>query len=341
VGIRNKILDLATYPTFAECATRVLPPWVTVFMLHRMAAPGVSGIEPEHLRRCLRYLQENHYEFIDIDEAIKLAADNRLTRKRWVAFTVDDGFHDQVTTAADIFREFNCPATCFLVTGFVDGQLWPWDYQLMHIARLAGPQTIRIDIKGQQHILELGLPDTKHFLLEFMRKVAPGAAYESTQAIAHAAGIDLPVQPPADMQPASWDDVRKAELKGMRFGPHSVSHHILSKLDDEILQAEMVSSCQRLREECRNPSQLFCYPSGKANEFDIRTIKIARDLGLIGALSAEEGFLEAGKLQKYPNYRFAIPRLPIPNDFAEFKLYVSWLQHLRERVAQSPLQKFY
>lgn len=336
----RNFLTLKPISTLAEL---LLPSWITVFMLHRVMPmeTGVAGTTPAHLRNCLSYLRKHHYNVISIEDAVDFALSGRSLPKKSVAFTVDDGFHDQVTIAAEIFREFDCPSTCFLITGLVDGNIWPWDYQLMHIAKHAPPQEITIDIEGLSHSLKLGEPDTKNALLKFVRRFAAHSSNRITQQIADAAGVQLPRTPPSEMQPATWNEVSAAEKLGMRFGAHSTNHYILSRVSDETLREEMHNSLQRIQQQCKNPSSIFCYPSGKVDEFDQRAMRMARDLGLRGALSAEPGFLEPSLLRNFENYRFAIPRLPLPTTLYEFEFYLSWAQYLREHFSDNVLTKHY
>jgi peptidoglycan/xylan/chitin deacetylase (PgdA/CDA1 family) len=117
-----------------------------------------------------------------------------------------------------------------------------------------------------------------------------------------------------------------------------VRHHILARLGDSDLREEMTVSAQRIREECRHPSTVFCYPSGKCDEFDRRAMAIAQELGLSAALSAEAGYLEPAALRTLPRYRYAIPRLALPKSMGEFRHYLSWAQYVRERLHDSPLR---
>lgn len=174
-----------------------------------------------------------------------------------------------------------------------------------------------------------------------MRKVAPESAYEVVELIAKTAGIDLPTTPPENMRSTTWEQAREMEKLGMQFGPHSISHRILSSLSDAELEQEIVQSTNRVAAELTRPAPLFCYPSGKVDEFDKRAIQIVRRLKFAGALSAEPGYLDNNKTQAHQNFRFVIPRLPFPDNFDELKLYVSWAQYAREQVAKDPLKQFY
>ncbi len=342
-SIKNFISAAVTHPQLTTLATKLLPASVTIFMLHRFAVPelGVSGHRVEHVRACLEYLRKNNYRFISIDEAISRAQTNTLGREKWVAITVDDGFEEQVRIGADLFAAYDCPTTCFLVSDFVDSKLWPWDYKLMYLAQKAPAQTIDIDIEGKTHSIALGTPDSKAFLLRLGRQIAPEAVAQTVQLIAARAGVDIPDTPPPEMQPTNWSAVRAAEKKGMCFGPHSASHFILSRTRDETLRDEIERSARRLREECAQPAQVFCYPSGKAHEFDQRAIALLRAQGLASAVTTEPGYLEQDIAHRYDGYRFVLPRLPLPDDMHEFKLYTSWAQRVRERMEKSLLQQFY
>jgi hypothetical protein len=340
MALSHLLQDMLVHPRLTTLMAQILSPWVTIFMLHRIAVPelGIAGTSSEYLRKCLAYLRKNNYALISVEEAIDLALERRLSHHKWVAFSVDDGFDEQVSLGSKIFAEFDCSASCFLITDLVDGKLWPWDYKLMYIAATASARTIQIEVEGKSHSIALGQADTQKFLLDFVRRVAPSSASALVKKIADTAEIDIPQEPPVNFRGATWNEVRAAEKLGMRFGPHSTSHHLLSSLDDTMLEREITVSTKRLEEECANPLRVFCYPSGKADEFDKRAFALMQKLNFKGALSAEEGFLSSQKIHRVANYRYAIPRLPLPHNFDEFKRYVSWAQYAREHLARSPLE---
>ena len=131
-----------------------------VFMLHRLTQPGNNkGIMPEHLRRCLQYLVDNDYSFISLEQFIHAHVTKQPIPERAVAFTMDDGYLDQAEIAAQIFLEFNCPLTFFVITGMLDRTLWPWDVQLAWITGSSSKEILDTGITGHaNHIAgEYGL----------------------------------------------------------------------------------------------------------------------------------------------------------------------------------------
>lgn len=323
----------ASSQTLSRVAQRLLPEWVTIFMLHRLEVPeiGVSGIKPELLERCLEYLCENGYRFISLEDAVQRALAGTLEREKWVAFSLDDGFAEQVTLAGNIFAKFNCPSTCFLLTGFVDGQLWQWEHQINYLLGQTAEKSLTAQLAGGDYVFNLEIPKAHRPIIAAIRKLTPSTPYEVVNKIAASLEIHIPTIPPENERPATWDEIRAMELKGMLFGPHTVTHRIVSGLSDEDQAKEIANSFIRIRQECANPSNIFCYPSGQQGQFDERMFDKLRSAGVTAAFSALPGYLTGPEILADLNYRYAIPRLSMPESFGEFQRYVSWAQYLYEK----------
>ena len=80
----------------------------------------------------------------------------RLTRV--VAFTVDDGYADFATLAAEVFLAYDCPVTTFVTTGFLDGQVWMWWDQVEYCLTNAGRCGVVVEIGGDVLDLDLSEP---------------------------------------------------------------------------------------------------------------------------------------------------------------------------------------
>lgn len=325
---------VANAKIISRVARQLLPDWVTVFMLHRIELPelGIHGLKPEYLRRCLQYLRDEGFEFISLEQAIAKSLADRLEKKKWIAFSLDDGYFEQLDVAAEVFQQFDCPATFFLITDFIDGSAWPWDHKLVYIVNESRKKQLNIEIDGRIHLLDLDRKDVHRAVIDFVRKNAAQNAYKVVTEIARQAEVDIPATPPEAFRPTTWDKVRGMEKRGMLFGAHSTSHRIMSRLDNTELKREIEESMSRLRQECARPANIFCYPSGKMDEFDDRAVQRLKELDVLGAFSAEPGYLSGPRIRKDQDYRFAIPRMTIPDNFTEFKLYVSWAQYVRESL---------
>jgi peptidoglycan/xylan/chitin deacetylase (PgdA/CDA1 family) len=158
---------------------------------------------------------------------------------------------------------------------------------------------------------------------------------EKHAAIAHLAQeaeVDLPDAAPSMYAPMTWDDVRTLEGQGMTFGPHSVSHPILSRIQAESAVREITESWRRVREEARSPVPIFCYPNGCDADYGDREVAALRDLGFVGALSAEGGFADPASFREGGDGPFRTKRLPFPEELSHLAQYVIEIERFRRIV---------
>jgi len=102
----------------------------TIFMMHRIKTEDefVDGHSVKYLKEALEYLRNNNYNFVSINTLISNTVNKGTPLKRAVAFTMDDGYKEQLELAAPIFIEYKCPVTIFVITDFVGKSALPWDW---------------------------------------------------------------------------------------------------------------------------------------------------------------------------------------------------------------------
>ena len=140
MGFKGLVRKVITLPLLPEWIGRWTDTQATVFMAHRFSAPdvGLAAQDPRALRRTLAELRKRRYNLISIEELFRRLRENEPVR-RAVAFTLDDGYFDQGEIAGPIFAEFDCPATIFTVSDFIDGKMWLWwDRMALFSARHGG-----------------------------------------------------------------------------------------------------------------------------------------------------------------------------------------------------------
>jgi len=322
---------LASRPV-AAVASRFFGSGTPIFMLHRMNSGKHSiagGIQPDHLRRCLQYLVDKHYSLISLEQLVTALRTGQPLPPKAVAFTMDDGFADQAKFATPIFEEFNCPLTFFVITGMLDQALWPWDAQVAWITETSEKVALETGIADHSFTLPLGNTHdrrlAKRALHDAIRETSSDQVDEIVSRIAHDAGVVIPEKPPAAYKPMSWEMARDLEKKGIQFAPHSVSHHVLSRLDNESMQQEIIQSWRTLKKELLNPLKVFCYPTGRKIDYGSREIDVLRNHGFLGAVTTSSYFVEhlaPGDMQP-----FRLPRFPLPESMDEFIQYCTWIEY--------------
>jgi len=319
----------------AAVASRLLGYGVPIFMLHRVMpeehAQG-NAITAEYLHRCLDYLSRHGYTFISLEDLILALANHESLPARAVAFTVDDGYMDQAEITAPIFLEHGCPLTFFVITGMLYQSLWPWDAQVAWITETTRQSVLKTEIEG--HHVEAGIDGVKgrrrarHMLQNILRETPAIRVPGAICTLAQAAGLELPGQPPASSRPMDWDTARALERKGIRFAPHSVSHRILSRLDEAEMQQEVVASWASMQRELENPLKVFCYPTGRRMDYGQREIDLLQREGFLGAVSTIPELVSHGNHTS--KQLFNLPRLSLPYSMDDFIQCCTWIEHAKQ-----------
>ena len=92
---------------------------VPILTYHSLDESGsVISTAPEVFRQQMKFLSENGYQVIRLNELINSLSEHRTPFLKTVALTFDDGFQNFFTEAFPILQEFGFKATVFLVTDF-------------------------------------------------------------------------------------------------------------------------------------------------------------------------------------------------------------------------------
>jgi peptidoglycan/xylan/chitin deacetylase (PgdA/CDA1 family) len=335
-SIKQLMLNSLLLPGFPALLRHVERDCATIFMLHRFrdAERGIAGCEIAQLRLALAYLARNNYELVALTDLFERLGGNGPQACGAVAFTIDDGYVDQAAVAAPVFAEFGCPVTTFVTTGFLDGKLWFWWDQIEFVFR----QTTRrsIEVRVGDVVLEYHWENEDQRIraqTEFTascKRVPETERIAAIAQLAQASDVEVPRNPPAQFAPMSWDQVRKCEKLGMTFGPHSVSHPVLSRTTHDATMYEITESWARLRAEARHPVPIFCYPNGEWGDFGDREIAALRGLGFIGAVVAEPGYANARSFRGEKDNAFRVQRFGFPDDLPHMVQYVSGVERLKQ-----------
>jgi peptidoglycan/xylan/chitin deacetylase (PgdA/CDA1 family) len=286
-------------------------PGVIVLMYHRIlgADRSLVGTAVERFAAQMRWIAGN-CEAIGPEELVERA--RRPSRLRpAVLITFDDGYRDYHDLAYPVLRELGLPALVFLATSFMDagGTIWTDDLQWSLLAtrrdhvRLPwrdGPPVPLPDTRARD---ELGKQACAHLktLPEGERLAALSALF-----------TELGELPRRERQMLTWEEVRRtSDLT--RYGGHTHTHPILSRLGREDAEREIRTCRERITAETGRPPQYFAYPNGRPGDYTAETQEILRRNGFTVAFSTSEGI--AGADSDW----MAVKRLPsVDGDVPDF-----------------------
>jgi peptidoglycan/xylan/chitin deacetylase (PgdA/CDA1 family) len=309
-------------------------------MLHRFVKEA-NGHDPSVLRRLLGWLRRHHFEVLDLEELFLRLAGNGPPVRRAVAFTIDDGYLCQAEVAAPIFGECGAPVTTFLTTGFLDGALWLWWDQIEFVLQGTRENRVCFTAGARQLDLDLHSPDRRRIATkivgEHCKALSAAERLATIADLAERVRVPIPETPPPQYRPMTWDQVRHCEARGMRFGPHTVTHPILARTEDGQARHEIEESWRRLNKEAARPVPIFGYPNGTHEDFGPREFAILRDLGFLGAVTAQPGYASSQGFAASDG-AFQVPRFAFSRRHDDNLRYAThlewWWQRMRPQVAE-------
>ncbi|MBX9856508.1 MAG: polysaccharide deacetylase family protein [Gemmatimonadaceae bacterium] len=264
-----------------------------VFMcFHRFGRSplGEAGHDLDAVDEGLTWLRRAGFSFADLEDTVRGLIAGRLPERPSVVVTIDDGYSD-VLSAVPIFAKHACPATVFLATDFLDRRapLW-WDQIQVLLSRAKGP--LRLDAvagvswQGRWDTPTEQLAEGER-LIELVKRAKEPARFEVIEALGRQSGVELPLRELPGYQPLHWQEVRNLEREGLRFGPHTHTHPVLSALSDDEARTEIQHGYERLRAEVLRPVPILAYPNGTAWSFSERDVALLRSLGFIGGVTID------------------------------------------------------
>lgn len=229
------------------------------------------------------------YRVLPLDDAVRRLASGSLP-SRALAITFDDGYADNHDLAMPILRRHGLCATFFIATGFLDGGRM-WNDTVVEAVRHT--QFPALDLQG------LKLPGLGRIELgsESLRRLAIPKILAALKYLPHAVRVAMSEQvaecaqvvPRRDLMMRS-DQVRAMAAGGMQIGAHTVSHPIMTRLDEAEAGREMAQSKHELQALLGQPVTLFAYPNGKpVEDYGRRDVALARKVGFEAAVSTAHG----------------------------------------------------
>ncbi len=314
----------------------------TVFMLHREqdSHPGVSGHSIEYIHEALGALRRSGARLVSLRKLVESYRNGSGPGDDWVAFTIDDGFADQVQLARDGFAACNCPVTIFLISDFLDGKLWPWDDQVTYILNHSPLESLDITLLGETLNLPLKTEQQRAKAVSRVRARIKASSndnlYETIAGIAKQAQVSVPAQPPPAYRPMTWAQARELESMGVEFGPHSITHRIFSRISDGEACREIEGSWARLQQELHSPLPVFAWPTGHHRDYTVRDMKLAKAAGLHAAVATGADYSYLNPKADLDGGLWALRRFSLPLRVRDVLQYGSWIERgkqlVRERI---------
>ena len=237
-----------------------------------------------------------------------------------VAVTFDDGYRDNFTHAFPILKELGIPATIFLTSGCIEQRQLAWYDQVCLAFKLTTERSLDLGFPGAPS----GSIESKgdrvrklRLTLEWFWKLSEAERLHWTRELFRALQVPEELNLPNAM--LSWDEIRQMTKKNVRFGAHTVTHPVLSKLDRGRLEEEIVGSKRTIENRLQLPVRHFAYPFGSQSDFSPESKQVVQKAGFDTAVTTMWGF-NSVSADLYELKRFS----PWDADRGLFSLKIDW-----------------
>ena len=266
-------------------------------------------ITPEHLEKIINFFIKRNYCFLSIDQLSERFKSGILPDKKFVVFTFDDGYKDNLEIAYPIFRKYEIPFTVYITTGIPNKTAILWWYILEDM--LLNMDTVQFRWKERTYFYNSRTSYEKEKAFELIQSFIHknlsmdnylelfGAVFKDFQS-------DLTMN--SSILGMTWDEIRTLNNDSLvSIGAHTVNHFKLSALSKEDVRLEMLNSKIELEKQLGHPIKHFAYPYGKSHHASAREYKCSNDLGFNTATSTNIGnlFKENGQML------YSLPRINI------------------------------
>jgi len=267
-------------------------------------------ITPEYLEDTIRFFRDNNYEIISLDELFE-ALKKKKRNKKFVVYTFDDGYADNLTYAYPVFKRHNAPFAVYVTTSFLDKQAILWWYMLEDLVLKNESISIKSDGKDLKFVCRTLLDKEKVFYE--LRSLIMGRHEKDyisqIQDIFTPHKVDL-YEKVRELA-LSWEQVRELGSDPLvTIGAHTVNHLALSRLLKEAAIYEISESKKRLESYLDRDITHFTYPFGTEKEISNRELAIVRDCGFKTATTSRVGNI----FPTHRSYMECLPRVPVSGE---------------------------
>ena len=275
-------LPLLAWPTTS--------PQLTILSYHRVLAhcdplrPG--EVDAVTFDRQMSLLS-SCFSVMPLPEAAPALRQGRLPR-RACCITFDDGYADNLTVAAPILARYGLPATVFVATGYLDGGRMFNDTVIDFIASVRS-SFLDLDHLGLGHHRLSNDADRRGAIaavLAVVRFVPPAQREYLVARMLEAA----PCGPlPTNLMLTS-EQLKELSCRGFEIGGHTVSHTVLTTLDDATAMTEIGEGKHGLEGIVGKKLTSFAYPNGRpAKDYGAAHVAMIEKLGFELAVTTAPG----------------------------------------------------
>lgn len=283
---------------------------------------AILSITPEFLETVIQAVLQAGMVPVHVHDLPELLRNNP-DNKRFVCFTLDDGYRNNAEYAAPIFMKYNIPFTIYITAGFAEHNRILWWETVEHLLRIR--HQLEFDFGTGLEVLNLNTTAQKQAAFTrfayYVDENDEDAAVAKIANLAQQCRFD-PLQLTADlvMDRQALLQLQQAAGELVHFGAHSLKHLNLNHITDQRAKEEIKGSAKWLVNNLGKAPKSFSYPYGWKSAVNERDCEFVREAGFAVGVTTQPGMLEAASMAR----AYDLPRVSL-NGYFQKQHYVKAL----------------
>jgi peptidoglycan/xylan/chitin deacetylase (PgdA/CDA1 family) len=279
---------------------RLMPPRLTILAGHCVDAPEHNAFLPkdmkiraETLEALLRWFMRRGYGLCTVGDGVARLSNG--AKQSLLALSMDDGYRDNATVLLPLLRRIGVPATVFLESRPLDERRVNWSHKYfwvlgrIDVAELVRRYAERSADGGTKAKLDDALGKGGDAAYRVKRVLKYDADPDDRVIDALFAEVGGDERALCEFLYMSWDEARELQRGGVELGGHTVSHHVLSTLDAERAQEEVLGCRRSMEGALGRSATTFAYPFGRRWDFDEDSVRAVEKAGYACAVTTHAG----------------------------------------------------
>ena len=296
-------------------------------------------VSTKNFEKQINYLSKS-YDIISLEDISSHIKKKIPLPSNSVAITFDDGLKNNFTNAFLILQKYNIKATIFLITDYINAVKRNWLNNFFYFTKEIGLSEFVEEFKREfpEYLGLIGKIDQKNIIKPIISildyKIHENIREKFMQHLYNKYKIKINKNKIEDLY-LSWKEIKIMANAGISFGSHTSTHPILSNLDYEKTEKEIVNSKKNIEAKLDKKTNLFSYPYGYKDSFDAKTKKILANNNFLCAVSTVDGFNDLN------SDLFELKRICIIDEpFYHFKLRIEGFEGFIEKIYQKLYRYF-
>ena len=295
-----------------------------ILTLHHVRPPRPDQFQPNRLLEVspsflddvVHYLRRADLDIVSLDEVYRRLTEQDF-RRRFVCFTIDDGYRDTLQWAYPLLKKHEVPFCLYIPTSFPDrlGELW-W---LALEAVVARNERISLMIDGREQGFECAtVAEKKHVFEQLYGWVRSLKTEDELRQVVRdlSARYRVDIAAFCDELCMNWDELaRLAADPLVTIGAHTVNHVMLAKVPEEMARSEMQMSRAVIEAALGQRPDHLSYPVGDPTSAGPREFRIAAELGFKTATTTRPGVL----FPEHRDHLLALPRISLNGEHQQLR----------------------